>query len=243
MLFPPQGPVSPALDLPSADTNLFERIIRNPFTSGGALRERECAEMLCAVLQNAGGLRAAIMAWLAGLAHGEALPLDDLEVSLGTEQSVYGKRDDLRITAQRRDAESDALDLLWTVEVKVGASFHTGSSLVDEVEEDVSQIANYDHWLTRQESARKAGFVLAKTDRTGGLPSPLANHWVCITWAQPSPAQTSSAGSTAFWAATCWASFAATSERRPPPWTTAWTSTIWRFCAPSRTTHSAQRRW
>lgn len=173
-----------SLDLPRRADNLFERIIRNPLPPGSAPKERECAEMLCAVLLNAPDIRYALMKWLGDLSGYEGIPFDELDLHIETEQSVYGKRDDLRITGLPSDSEEEDFVLLWTIELKVGASFSHGSSVVDGDDNDVSQIQNYDSWLADQEAAHKAGFVLAKSDRSSGLPHHLANPWICISWAR-----------------------------------------------------------
>lgn len=178
-----------ALDLPRRETNLFERIIRNPLPPGSTPRERECAEMLCAVLQNAAGIRSGLLAWMGSLTGYAGIPVDELEFEIETEGSVEGKRDDLRITGQEPESEDDAVTLLWTVEIKVGAPFHYGTGISDDTDDEedesyVNQITNYDRWLSRQDAHHKAGFVLAKRDRTGSLPHNLANTWQCITWPQ-----------------------------------------------------------
>jgi hypothetical protein len=178
------------LTLPRRDHNLFERIIRNPLPPGSTPKERECAEMLCAVLQNAPGIRYGLMAWLGEFVGYDGVPFDELDLHIETEQSVYGKRDDLRITGLYSDSEDEAVALLWTIEIKVGAPFHFGSSVVYDGEEedggseDVSQIANYDYWLTDQEAAHKAGFILSISDRSEELPRPLTNTWRCVLWSQ-----------------------------------------------------------
>src|SRR5690606_16183038 len=78
--------------------------------------------------------------------------------------------------------------LLWTVEVKVGASIHLSSPLVEVNEEAaeasaaVSQIENYDRWLVTQTAEQRAGFVVALHDCTAFLPSNLKMNWTCLTW-------------------------------------------------------------
>ena len=53
---------------------------------------------------------------------------DDISLKIRTEQSIGAKRDDLRIRAWRTDEDDEeTLEVLWTVEVKVGASIHLSS--------------------------------------------------------------------------------------------------------------------
>ncbi|MEX1368768.1 MAG: hypothetical protein AB1Z98_36910 [Nannocystaceae bacterium] len=98
------------LDLPRGRHNLFARIIRNPYPRDRPPRERECAEMLCGVLDNAPELRTVVMHWLAERARTGPLPdIDHHIVRIDTEQAIGTKRDDLRITA--RDPDSSELAL------------------------------------------------------------------------------------------------------------------------------------
>lgn len=171
-----------ALNLPSSDRNLFGRIIRNPQPLGRPPKERECAEMLCAVLLNSEQLRNAILDWF-GNAVGQSIDWDELNVSIATEQQVGGKRDDLRISGRHTD--TGVQSLLWSIEVKVGAGFHQSSALEpDSAQEPVLQITNYDRWLARQDVKNRAGFVLTRLDTNANMPPGLMMSWGCLTWTQ-----------------------------------------------------------
>jgi hypothetical protein len=185
------------LDLPRAHHNLFSRLIRNPCPRDRPPRERECAEMLCAVLDTAPVVRDGIMQSLAERAGLGPLPdLDHQRPHIDTEQPIGTKRDDLRITV--RDPESQELTLLWTIEVKVGAGFHESSRLPepdadqhstpsDPGDELVHQISNYDAWLDVQTvpSGSKAGFVISLDSKAAEtLPRPLRCTWTCVTWTE-----------------------------------------------------------
>lgn len=173
------------LQLPSTSTNLFHRLIRNPRPDSNFAKERECTEMLCALLQNAPVVRDTLLTWMASQAGLSEMAWETLALSFETEQPIGPKRDDLRITGW--DA-ADTHRLLWTVEVKVGASIHLSSPLVEVNEEAaeasaaVSQIENYDRWLVTQTAEQRAGFVVALHDCTAFLPSNLKMNWTCLTW-------------------------------------------------------------
>jgi hypothetical protein len=106
------------------------------------------------------------------------------------EGSIGAKRDDLRIEGWCETDEERKRVLLWTIEVKVGASFHESSPLADIQgdEEDVAlvnQIVNYDHWLEHQVAPNRAGFVLALEDMSHSLPVNLNCRWLCSALAMP----------------------------------------------------------
>lgn len=197
--------------LPSDSDNLFERLIRNPRIESDNPRERECTEMVCAVLRNCRGLRTYLFRWLAELACHRVPDLDALDFAIDTEQPIESKRDDLRIRGWRSNDNEEQLALLWTVEVKVGADFHESSSInlpavligetvggeqggcevasgspIKPVESETSvhQVTNYDDWLVRQSACQLAGFVLAIDDMTERLPSGLKCLWRAITWTE-----------------------------------------------------------
>lgn len=173
------------LELPPTTTNLFQRLIRNPHPDSGRAKERECAEMLCTLLQNAPAARVTLLTWMANQAGVPVLAWEKLSLTFETEQPIGPKRDDLRITGWD---ESGHQHLLWTIEVKVGASFHGSSPLVENDEEAteisaaVSQIENYDRWLAGQTADHRAGFVVALHDCTTALPANLRSTWTCLTW-------------------------------------------------------------
>jgi hypothetical protein len=184
------------LDLPSSKDNLFHRLIRNPHTQSEIPKERECTEMLAAVLINAPVVRNTLFTWM-GVMTGlpsEILADDGCSVRIRTEQSIGAKRDDLRVEIFRQNEEGENLLVLWTVEVKVGASLHLSplQESLDEVAieavEDVIQLVNYDNWLQeercRNPSANISGFVLALDNMAPKIPLGLTSEWICITWTQ-----------------------------------------------------------
>ena len=67
LLSPQQSDLAVELGLPEVDDNLFQRIIRNPRIDASNPRERECTEMLCAVLLNTTVLRLHLLRWMADL--------------------------------------------------------------------------------------------------------------------------------------------------------------------------------
>src|SRR5687768_14948505 len=72
------------LGLPPKSTNLFQRLIRNPHAESDQAKERECAEMLCVVLQQAPKLRLHLLQAMAGLVNLDMKRLDDLVFEVGT---------------------------------------------------------------------------------------------------------------------------------------------------------------
>ena len=197
LLIPDTSPeVAADLDLPPPKENLFQRLIRNPHPNSDTPKERECTEMLAAVLLNTSDLRTDLLSWMGSLVglDEDYWASDDYTLQIRTEQSIGSKRDDLRIEAWRLQDDEEILEVLWTVEVKVGASIHLSSyqDLEEDSEEDateeVSQLINYDLWLQQQAarnpSAHVAGFVLALGDMGAHLPPDLSSEWACITWTQ-----------------------------------------------------------
>jgi hypothetical protein len=178
------------LNLPEKGDNLFHRIIRNPHIESANPRERECTEMLCAVLRNTTELRRQLLCWMQEFIGFHDERIQDLAFIIETEGSIGSKRDDLRIEGWRETDEERQRVLLWTIEVKVGASFHESSPLEamkDDEDEDVdlvNQIVNYDHWLDHQVAPNRAGFVLALEDMSHSLPPNLNCRWQCLSWSQ-----------------------------------------------------------
>ncbi len=201
LILPERSDWAEANALPADSDNLFQRIIRNPHIESAKPRERECTEMLCAVLLNTRELRLHLLRWLADLA-GHSIPdLGNLDFAIDTEQPIGSKRDDLRIEGLRSKDEEQERVFLWTIEVKVGADFHDSSPLdlpeseddelldeelheedAKEDEELVSQLINYDDWLVPQPAQHRAGFVLAIQNKTAKLPANLVCDWKCFTW-------------------------------------------------------------
>src|SRR5687767_15050925 len=124
----PAADLARELHLPSPSNNLFQRLIRNPHAESDRAKERECAEMLCALLQNAPGLRLQLLRWLGAKVLFDVEKLDRLRFNIDTEQPIGAKRDDLRIVGSPDGTEEQGPTLLWTVEVKVGASFHESAA-------------------------------------------------------------------------------------------------------------------
>ena len=186
---PPASDFVAEMGLPEKDDNLFQRIIRNPHIEASNPRERECTEMLCAVLRNTTELRLYLLRWMADLVGMHDVHLQNMTFLIETEGSIGAKRDDLRIEGWRETDEERKRVLLWTIEVKVGASFHVSSPL-DAVQGDdedmglVNQIVNYDHWLEHQVVPNRAGFVLALEDMSQSLPPNLNCHWNCMSWSK-----------------------------------------------------------
>lgn len=172
------------LALPSQSSNLFQRLIRNPHPESAVAKERECAEMLCSLLQNAPAVRTRIFQWMSRCVQLDIPDIDDLHFVIDTEQPIGAKRDDLRIIGFRAADAQPAVT--WTVEIKVGASFHDssrqiGADIEDDEQLPVNQLLNYDDWLVDQSTEYRAGFVLAIHDRTIDLPK-LKCRWACLTW-------------------------------------------------------------
>jgi len=180
------------LGLPAISQNLFQRLIRNPRLDSTNAKERECSEMLCSLLQNAPMIARRIFAWMAGRVEFDSRYLNDLTFVIDTEQPIGTKRDDLRIIGWKNPNDMKP-HLIWTVEIKVGATFHHSSSqmcaedaAIDEpVDEDsitVNQLLNYDNWLAVQPVEHRAGFVLAIQDRSSDLPTALKCRWIGLSW-------------------------------------------------------------
>lgn len=172
------------LGVPPPERNLFGRIIRNPHSASADPKERECAEMLTAVLQNTEITRDCLLSWLAGFTRHASRPWEsrDAHVAIDTEQPIDNKRDDIRITVIR----AGVLSLLWSVEVKVGAPLHESSDLTKTADgEAISQLANYESALLQPTQAQHpdadvAGFVLAV--HLIHLPPLLSRKWHVLTW-------------------------------------------------------------
>ena len=88
----------------------------------------------------------------------------------------------------REKHEEYELAVLWTIEVKVGSSFHESSSIVvgdveivDDVEV-VNQVTNYDHWLAAEPAEYRGGIVLSLSNSAHLLPVGLRCTWVCTSW-------------------------------------------------------------
>jgi hypothetical protein len=177
--------------------NLFKRIIRNPTSYGRPPKERECAEMLCGCLIHMPLFRVGFLKMLAGRV-GQDVDFDTLDLNFNTEQSVLGKRDDLRIEGY--DSEQGTRRLIWTIELKVGAGFHYSTSLEDAKKgtdgsgengasggdvDMVHQVKNYDVWLSSKKGVHyKAGFVISIWNQKVNMPNEeeLTNLWECLTW-------------------------------------------------------------
>src|SRR4051794_39306963 len=104
-----------AIDLPDAQQNLFGRIIRDPCRAARLPKERECTEMLAALLLNAPVTRGFILRFLADEAQIELPELQHAEIMVSTEQSIRGKRDDLRIEGWSEERGTQRRLFLWTV--------------------------------------------------------------------------------------------------------------------------------
>jgi len=182
------------IGVPDWKQNLFTRIIRNPDRPDRPMRERRCAELLCAILMNCETTRMKILQWFADLAQCTE-ELGKYEWNFLTEGSTIGaKRDDLRIVGVKTEGEQEVSRIIWSVEVKVQAGFHDTSNPEenDETKDQwVNQVVVYDNWLIRQDerygydSIQVSGFVLAKTDMTEGLPKEVSKErWKCTTWTE-----------------------------------------------------------
>ena len=193
LLLIPAGPepLAAHVQLPQPHDNLFERLIRDPQAPHRPMRERQCAEMLRSVLVACPGLASFVFKWLAQFAGVPSNQIDKLEWSIETEQSIGSKRDDLRIEGWSTGKDGPQRVVLWTVEIKVAAPLHESSfqdwdekaePTSSNAAENVSQLTNYDRWLTRQKADFKAGFVLALRDMTADLPDKLEQAWHCFTW-------------------------------------------------------------
>jgi hypothetical protein len=180
---------SPQVELPARDDNLFERLIRNPRPGSSNPRERECTEMLCALLRNTAAVQVKLIDWMAEKLGVPQDGLPNLQYEFLTEQSIEGKRDDLRIIGNGPGSGKDTPIVLWTIEVKVGAGLHESTTLQviddeDDTELLVNQLENYDHWLQQQDAVFRGGLVLAVTDQGEQLPASLQMPWACVTWTE-----------------------------------------------------------
>lgn len=185
---------------PVPSENLFSRIIRNPTNHKRPMRERRCAELLCAVLLTCRQLRTIIFEKFAEICGWSDLPLAELEYEIETEQAIGSKRDDLRIEGFDPSNDERQPVVLWTVEIKVQAGIHYSSAqnFGDYYKEDhteepsaeldkhsVAQLKNYDAWLEHRdvEGDRKAGLVLALpslAEKVADLQ--LKQPWHCLRW-------------------------------------------------------------
>ncbi len=146
--------------------------------------------MLAGLLINAPVTRKCFCQWLATFSGVRVSELEGCEFLVSTEQQIAGKRDDLRIEGWRTIGCDRVRVILWTIEVKVTASFHSSSDInsdldavaMDSDPELVNQVRNYDYWLSNQTTAIKGGFVLAIENMTAELPNDLRQHWKCMTW-------------------------------------------------------------
>lgn len=194
-----QAPLRPAdarVRLPEGHRNLFDRIIRDPKVPNRPARERLCTEMLCAVLANAPSVRAAVLRSFAELAGVDVELIATLDWDFETERAIGTKRDDLRIEGWNRSDENARRAVLWTVEVKVNAPLHLSGEqdlddegdrestpeVVDFVE--VSQLVNYDRWLSKEDALHRSGFVLSVRTFAELLPDELTMPWFALTWTQ-----------------------------------------------------------
>lgn len=174
--------------LPDSEDNIFGRVIRNPHITSLHPKERECTEMLCALLRNSIVVRNHLLNYFAGLLGQNIDHYDGLAFNFLTEQAIGPNRDDLRILGWRDTEENTELAILWTIEVKVGSTFHYGVSIADEVDDTeaepelVNQLMNYDHWLARQTAVNRGGVVLALHDYSGSLPAGLECTWASTSW-------------------------------------------------------------
>ena len=189
----PTLPLDVLVKIPSSNDNLFERLIRNPQAPDRPMRETQCSEMLRAVLVSCPTLKLTLMKWLAQLLGVPTAVIDELEWTLETEQSIGSKRDDLRIEGWKITDEQRQRFVLWSVEVKVAASFHESSQqdwdddeapVIEDDPNMVNQVVNYDQWLSKEAAEFRAGFVLAINDLTKSLPATLSETWRCLTWTQ-----------------------------------------------------------
>ena len=133
--------------LPDPSSNLFTRLIRNPLLIASSPHERPCAEMLASLLINCPVCRSIICNWL-GKYCGQDVFLSKISRwEIETEQAIGTKRDDLRIRGWIAVGTLERPQLLWTIEIKVAAAFHSSSPYEPEEGADaevVNQIVNYD---------------------------------------------------------------------------------------------------
>lgn len=178
------------ITLPKPENNVFGRVIRDPRSNSLNPKERECTEMLCALLRNSSVVRQELLEYFAELLGQRVLDWDELTFDFLTEQSIGSKRDDLRVMGWRAGAEEDKLCILWTIEVKVGASFHASSLFIsrdeelDEKVEVVNQVINYDHWLSAETAEYRGGIVLSIINSSQSLPVGLQCNWACTSWSR-----------------------------------------------------------
>ena len=170
---------------PRHDANMFTRLVRDPKT--GSHKERQCAEMLCSVLQNSDEFRGRFIDLLSRVSE-QQIPSDPYQIIIETEQPIGTtlKRDDLRIrfVSPTLDDGPAKVETLWTIEIKIRDVLHYSSPIeaVETDEDQVTQIQNYDAWLQEQRAPNKAGFLLLVHSRSIDLPEGLTQAWHKITW-------------------------------------------------------------
>jgi len=103
--------------LPRVADNLFERLIRDPQAPSRPMRERQCTEMLRAVLVNCPALSDAVYRWLADQFRIQPDVLAGMRWIVETEGAIGAKRDDLRIEGWREADGDEQCFILWTIEV------------------------------------------------------------------------------------------------------------------------------
>ncbi len=173
---------------PPPASNIFTRIIRDPTAPDRPKRERQCTELLCAMLLNCETLKTRIFEQIAELCGWSSLPIEELTYEIDTEQSIQGKRDDLRIEGYLANEDDRRRVILWTVEVKVQAGFHSSTSILEEESDvpraTVSQLNNYDVWLQSQNVQHKAGIVISVSSLESEVDAlSLTQPWFCLRWA------------------------------------------------------------
>lgn len=179
------------LELPiSRDENIFARLLGRS-ARGNIPLERAAAEMFCVLLKNSKILRIKLINWICSLLKESfSTDLSLMEWLFETEtMDDNGKRNDLRIEGKFNDLTK----ILWIIEIKVGAGFHSSSitdadidTEIEKLKSLVNQLINYDRWLQRQRVKSRCGIVLAIDDLTeevDSLSGNLKSPWICITWA------------------------------------------------------------
>lgn len=167
-------------NFPCEKDNLFDRIIKNPLQRDQEVREVRCTELLCVMLRTLPKFRKVFCSFLIDKTTLSRDLIDDLSWDFETERQAFSKRIDLLITGKKRN--SDIAEILWSVEIKVNASFHFSSRFAEEEVVEVNQIVNYDDWLNLETANNKHGFVISKNDLSNDISEKLNHNWYFIKW-------------------------------------------------------------
>jgi len=166
--------------VPSPSNNLFLRTIRKTVN---VPKERECTELLCAIMRNSATVRNKIIGFLLEYIESPKLNLSEYKFTIDTENQVAGKLDDLRITGESSSEPRNNILLIIEIKVQSGWSYSYPLDKALPPDKKIHQLVNYDYWLNNQgEFVVKGGLVISKKDLSKTLPAGLSCRWECLTW-------------------------------------------------------------